>query len=85
MNADEQRVTVVGDDLFEILGIPNAADELARVDLAAVIVREIRRRGLLHAAAAELLEIPQSDVAALIGVLDQPTRPGFDQASGGSC
>jgi hypothetical protein len=40
-----ETVRVVDDQLFEILRIPNAPDERARVDLASAITREIRRRG----------------------------------------
>lgn len=57
---------VVDDDLFEILNIPNAADERARVDLAAAITLEIRRRGLTQARAAALLGASQPDVSAIM-------------------
>lgn len=55
---DENQVgEPVDDDLFEILNIPNAANEGARVDLASAITREIRRRGLTQTRAAALLGI----------------------------
>ena len=57
---------VVDDDLFEILNFPGAADEKARVDLAAAITLEIRRRGLTQARAAVLLGVSQPDVSALM-------------------
>jgi predicted XRE-type DNA-binding protein len=56
----------VDDELFEILNIPNAPDEKARVDLAAAITLEIRRRGLTQARAAALLGVSQPDVSALM-------------------
>jgi predicted XRE-type DNA-binding protein len=63
---DEQTITIIHDDLFEFLDIPNAAGERARVDLAAAITREIRRRGLTKAEAAKLLGIEQPDVSAIM-------------------
>jgi predicted XRE-type DNA-binding protein len=75
MTDDEQTVTTVHDELFEILGIPNAADELARVDLACAITREIRRRGLTQAQAAKLLGIKQPDISAIMNA----RTSGFSQ------
>jgi predicted XRE-type DNA-binding protein len=66
MKEDDQKVTMVGDELFEILRIPNASDELARVDLASAITREIRRRGLTQTRAARLLGVKQPDVSAIM-------------------
>jgi predicted XRE-type DNA-binding protein len=66
MNEDDQSITVVHDELFEILKIPNAPDELARVDLACAITREIRRRGMTQTQAAKLLGIKQPDVSAIM-------------------
>jgi predicted XRE-type DNA-binding protein len=63
---DDETITVVHDDLFEILDIPNAAGERARADLASTIIREIRRRGLTKAEAAKLLGIEQPDVSAIM-------------------
>lgn len=57
---------VVDNDLFEILDIPDAPDERARVDLASAITREIRRRGLTQTRAAALLGISQPDVSAIM-------------------
>lgn len=63
---EDVQVTTVGDDLFEILDIPNAADELARVDLASAITLEIRRRGLTQTQAAKILGVKQPDVSAIM-------------------
>lgn len=66
MKDENQIGEPVDDDLFEILNIPNAADERARVDLASAITREIRRRGLTQARAAALLGVSQPDVSAIM-------------------
>lgn len=66
MKDDNQIGRPVDDDLFEILEIPNATDERARVDLASAITREIRRRGLTQTRAATLLGISQPDVSAIM-------------------
>jgi predicted XRE-type DNA-binding protein len=66
MRGDNDIRPAVDDDLFEILDIPNAPDERARVDLASAITREIRRRGLTQVRAAALLGISQPDVSALM-------------------
>lgn len=63
---ENETVRVVDDGLFEILGIPDAPDERARVDLASAITREIRRRGLTQVRAAALLGISQPDVSAIM-------------------
>jgi predicted XRE-type DNA-binding protein len=66
MKDENETVRVVDDDLFEILGIPDAPDERARVDLASAITREIRRRKLTQVRAAALLSISQPDVSAIM-------------------
>lgn len=66
MNDETPDVRVVDDELFEILSIPDAPDERARVDLASAITREIRRRGLTQTRAATLLGISQPDVSAIM-------------------
>ena len=66
MKDENQTVRVVDDDLFEILDIPNAPDEKARVDLAAAITLEIRRRGLTQKQAAAQLGVSQPDVSAIM-------------------
>jgi predicted XRE-type DNA-binding protein len=66
MKDDNQSGRPVDDELFEILEIPNAADERARVDLASAITREVRRRGLTQSRAAALLGISQPDVSLIV-------------------
>ena len=63
MKDEKITFTEVDDDLFEILGLP---DERARVDLAAAITLEVRRRGLTQTQAAKLLGIKQPDVSAIM-------------------
>lgn len=75
MMDENPTVRVVDDDLFEILGIPNAPDERARVDLASAITREIRRRGLTQVRAAAMLGISQPDVSAIMNA----RTDGFSQ------
>jgi predicted XRE-type DNA-binding protein len=65
-NDQNQISTIVDDDLFEILRIPNARSEAARVDLASAITREIRRRGMTRRDAAERLGISEADVSAVM-------------------
>lgn len=54
------------DDIFEALGVPEPAEERARVDLASAITLEIRRRGLTQRQAADLLGVSQPDVSAIM-------------------
>ncbi|HYJ80091.1 MAG TPA: helix-turn-helix transcriptional regulator [Longimicrobiaceae bacterium] len=56
---------VIRDDLFERLGLPNATEYRARVDLAFLIVEECNRRGLKQKEAAEVLGISQPDYSKL--------------------
>ncbi|HEX6367305.1 MAG TPA: XRE family transcriptional regulator [Longimicrobium sp.] len=79
MHNDEQTVRVVTDDLFEILEIPNAADEQARVDGASAITREIRRRKLAPADAAKRLGISQAQLSAIMNAqIDDFSREQLD-------
>jgi predicted XRE-type DNA-binding protein len=58
-------------NVFADLGIENCDEYLAKSELAAQILRIIRRRRLTQAAAGELLGISQSKVSALLhGRLD---------------
>lgn len=66
MKDEDHAITIVHDELFEVLNIPNAAEELVRVDLASAITGEIRRRGLTQTQAAKLLGIKQPDVSAIM-------------------
>lgn len=63
MKEEQVTFTEVDDDIFEVLDLP---DERARVDLAAAITSEIRRRGLTQTQAAKLLGIKQPDVSAIM-------------------
>lgn len=63
---DDLAVRTVHGDLLEQLGIPEAADERARVDLASVITQEIRRRGITQREAARILKVAQPDVSAIM-------------------
>ncbi len=80
MKNDDITFTVVHDELFEILNIPNAAEELARVDLASAITLEIRRRGLTQTQAAKLLGIKQPDVSAIMNArIDGFSQEGLER------
>ena len=58
-------------NVFADLRIPNAAEYLAKAELAARIFKIIRRRRLTQAAAGKLLGISQPKVSALLnGRLD---------------
>src|SRR5687767_9936757 len=52
-------------NVFADLELPNAADLLAKADLAARITAIIERRGLTQAQAAKLLRLDQPKVSAL--------------------
>jgi predicted XRE-type DNA-binding protein len=64
--SDDSTVHTVHGDLLEQLGVPNAADEKARVDLASAITLEIRRRGITQREAAGILGVAQPDVSAIM-------------------
>jgi predicted XRE-type DNA-binding protein len=64
--SDRTTVHTVGDDLFEELGLPNAAGVRARVELAFALTQEIRRRKLTQSRAAQTLGISQPDVSKLM-------------------
>ena len=58
---------VVGSgNVFEDLGNPRPAEALAKAELARKIAALIAKRGLTQAAAAELLQIDQPKVSALV-------------------
>ena len=52
-------------NVFADLGLPKPDDLLAKAELAAKIIREIRRRGLTQSEAARILEVDQPKVSAL--------------------
>lgn len=64
--SDDLTVRRVDGDLFDRLGIPDATDERARVDLASAITHEIRRRGITQREAARILGVAQPDVSAIM-------------------
>lgn len=64
--SEDLKVGTVEGDILDLLGIPDAADERARVDMASAITIEIRRRGLTQRAAAALLGVAQPDVSAIM-------------------
>ncbi len=64
--SNDLTVGTIDGDILEHLGIPDAAEERARVDMASAITIEIRRRGLTQRAAAALLGVAQPDVSAIM-------------------
>jgi predicted XRE-type DNA-binding protein len=62
---EESAVRRVGSNIFDDLGRPNAAELLAKVELARAIRRLIEARGLTQAEAAAILGIAQPDVSNL--------------------
>jgi predicted XRE-type DNA-binding protein len=83
MNEDNEIGQAVDDDLLEVLNIPNAADERARVDLASAITREIRRRGLTSADAAKRLGLSETDVLAIMNArIDDLSRERLEEMLG---
>jgi len=53
-------------NVFEDMGMPDAEERLAKAELARVIRKEIRERGLSQSETAELLGIKQPDVSDLV-------------------
>jgi predicted XRE-type DNA-binding protein len=64
--SEDLTVHTVGENLFEELGLPEAAALQARVDLAFVLTQVIRRRQLTQTQAAALLEISQPEISRLM-------------------
>lgn len=64
--ADDFRVTPSSGNVFADLGVPESEEELAKADLAACIVAEIKARRLTQVAAAERMGIDQPKVSALM-------------------
>jgi predicted XRE-type DNA-binding protein len=64
---DETTVTTVGpdDNIFAVLGRPNADELLAKAELARAIERVLRARRLTQAQAARILGVSQPDVSDL--------------------
>ncbi len=53
-------------NVFADLGLPNADEEMAKVDLAFEIARIIEERGLTQEEAAELIGVDQPKVSAVV-------------------
>lgn len=53
-------------NVFEDLGHPRPAEALAKAELARKIAAQIAKQGLTQAAAADVLEIDQPKVSALV-------------------
>ena len=53
-------------NVFEDMRMPDAQERLAKAELARMVRREIRERGLTQAQAAEILSIKQPDVSDLV-------------------
>lgn len=63
----ETHVDTVGADenIFEVLGLPDAGEWLAKAELARAIGQLIKQRSMTQTAAATLLEVAQSDISNL--------------------
>lgn len=59
--SDDLRVHGNSGNVFEDMGMPDAAEHLAKAELARVVRREIRERGLTQAQAAEILGVKHPD------------------------
>ena len=64
--SDETKVTPSSGNVFEDLGLPHAAEELAKVELAFEISRIIEERGLTQVEAAEIMGVDQPKVSTLV-------------------
>ncbi len=64
--SDETKVTPSSGNVFADLGLPNADEEAAKVDLAFEIKQIIEDRGLTQTEAAEIIGVDQPKVSALV-------------------
>ena len=64
--SDETKVTPSSGNVFVDLELPNADEELAKVDLAFEISRIIEERCLTQVEAAEIMGVDQPKVSALV-------------------
>ena len=62
----ETKVTLSSGNVFADLRLPNADEEVAKVDLAFEISRVIDERGLTQIEAAEIMGVDQPKVSALV-------------------
>jgi predicted XRE-type DNA-binding protein len=63
---DDLKVHDSSGNVFEDMGLPDADERLAKAELARLIRKEIRDRGLTQADAAEILGVKQPDVSDLV-------------------
>lgn len=63
---EEITYTVSSGNLFADLGLPNAEERMAKVDLTVKIIQLIRKKKLTQIQAAKLLEIDQPKVSLLV-------------------
>ena len=66
MSNDDSAVHDSSGNIFEDMGLPNPGERLAKAELARVIRKVIRDRGLSQGAAATVLGIKQPDVSDLM-------------------
>ncbi len=66
MTHDEHEVHDSSGNVFEDMGMPDAAERLAKAELARVIRASVRERGWTQARAAQELGIQQPDVSDLM-------------------
>lgn len=64
--SDDLKVHDSSGNVFEDMGLPDADERLAKAELARLIRKEIRDRGLTQADAAEILGVKQPDVSDLV-------------------
>lgn len=64
--SDDTTVHDSSGNIFEDLGLPDAEERLAKAELARVIRRVLKDRGLTQVQAADLLNVKQPDVSDLV-------------------
>jgi len=66
MNDEDAEVHDSTGNIFEDMGLPDPAERLAKAELARVIRKIVRERGLTQSEAAALLGVKQPDVSDLM-------------------
>ena len=61
----EQLIAFGSGNIFDDLGLPDAADRLAKADLASKIASVIEVRGLTQVEAARIADLPQPKISLL--------------------
>jgi predicted XRE-type DNA-binding protein len=64
--SDDTTVHDSSGNIFEDMGLPDAEERLAKAELARVIRKVLKERGLTQVQAAELLGVKQPDVSDLV-------------------